>query len=415
MEISKLMAGIGVVIDDAYRDDNKEPDDAYEDDNKEPDDPIFEIVKTIEDGFSLPCYKTDRIPADESTCKNLLSSASFILLDWKLWQSDAKELEKEGIAENVMFLRMAKEYFIPVFIFTNESADDVITAISEQTPSLYNTVVREKNFIFIEQKTNLVRNRGFEVVQDWISENASVYTLKSWEQAFYNAKRSLFSSMYERSPDWPRVFWKSYSDDGTDASSSIMQLINESLLGRMKTDVLEENALHRDDNNESDNVSDAEIRSLISEACLIRQDLLPEGEIRTGDLFKTSGGKYLINIRPDCDCVPRGRGQTSNDVELYCIQGKKMSISQVCCAFHRNGYFLEKVMESIVFAADEGKSIRFDFRRLCKIKYGTMKEKRIGRLIHPYITRIQQRYTQYLQRQGLPTIPASAIPDITDQ
>lgn len=394
MDVSKLLSGIGVVIDDAYGDRK---------------DPIFKIVKTIEDEFSIPCYKTDNIPS-ESTCENLLSSASFILLDWKLWPGNAPVLEREGIEANVAFLKKAREYFVPVFIFTNESPPDLISAIEELAPSLYDEENIEKNFIFIEQKANLEQNSVFEVVGNWISKNASVYTLKSWEREFYDAKRNLFRSMYERSPDWPRVFWKSYFSDGADPSSSITQLINDSLLGRIRTGIFDGKILgHGRSKVPRDN-----IRSLISEACLIRKDFLSEDEIRTGDLFRLSGGRYLINIRPDCDCVPRSEGQTLNDVELYCIRGRKMSEREVCRGYH-DGHFPERVWESIMFALDEGRSIRFDFKSLCKMKYVKLKTNRVGRLIHPYITRIQQRYAQYLHRQGLPTIPEEAILDIADQ
>ena len=105
MDVSKLLSGIGVVIDDAYGNGRE--------------DPIREIVRTIEDEFDIPCYKTDSIPI-ENTCKNLLASASFILLDWKLWPDNAPLLEKEGTKANVAFLKKAREYFVPVFIFTNE-------------------------------------------------------------------------------------------------------------------------------------------------------------------------------------------------------------------------------------------------------------------------------------------------------
>ena len=389
MDVSKLLSGIGVVIDDAYGNGHE--------------DPILEIVRSIEDEFGIPCYKTDNIPS-ESTCKNLLSSASFILLDWKLWPDDAPVLERNGIEANVAFLNLAREYFVPVFIFTNEFLPDLISAIEELAPSLYNEEDEAKNFIFIKQKMDLIKNGVFEVVGDWISNNASVYTLKSWERAFYDAKKGLFSSMYERGSDWPTVFWKSYVDDGADPSSSITQMINDSLLGRMRTGILEGEYLDTDDGN----VPRDYIRSLISEACLIRQDFLSEDEIRTGDLFKLSGRRYLINIRPDCDCVPRGDGQSFNDVELYCIKGKKMSNSEVRSGYH-NGHFPERVSESIVFALHEGKTIRFNYKQLIKESYAELKDKRVGRLIHPYITRIQQRYAQYLQRQGLPTIPDEAI------
>lgn len=395
MDVSKLLSGIGVVIDDAYGNGRE--------------DPIREIVRTIEDEFDIPCYKTDSIPI-ENTCKNLLASASFILLDWKLWPDNAPLLEKEGTEANVAFLKKAREYFVPVFIFTNEPLPDLIRAIEELAPSLYNEDDQEKNFIFVKQKLDLVQNGVFEVVGDWISKNASVYTLKSWERAFYDAKRSLFRSMYERSPDWPKVFWKSYVSDGIDPSSSITQLINDSLLGRMETGILEREKLDTEDFD----VSGDNIRSLISEACLIRQEFLSEDEIRTGDLFRLSGGRYLINIRPDCDCVARGDNQTPDDVELYCLKGKKMSDREVRGSY-QNGHFVERVSESIVFALHEGRSVRFDFKQLIKERFAELKDKRVGRLIHPYITRIQQRYALYLQRQGLPNVPEEAISDSADQ
>ena len=403
MDIRSLMSGIAVVIDDAYKREDKEHDD-----------PIFKIVHNIENEWEIPFYKTACIPP-ENHYINLLHSASFVLLDWKLWPSNARELEKEGIETNVTFLMKAKEYFVPVFIFTNEPLDDVIDAIEAQAPGLYNKDDIEKNFIFVKEKADFLESSVLAAIRDWIIKNASVYTLKTWECTFYEAKRTLFSSMYERSPDWPRVFWKSYGGDRSDQSdrvdpsSSITQLINDSLLGRVKTGIFDECVLGRGDSNASrDN-----IRLLIAEACMIQYRYLPEDEIRTGDLFKLTGGKYLINIRPDCDCIPRDN-QPLDNIELYCVQGKRMSDREVRCSYH-NGHFPERISESIVFALDEGRSIRFDFKRLCKIKYETLKEKRIGRLIHPYITRIQQRYALYLQRQGLPPIPEEAVRDDTNR
>lgn len=393
MDIRSLMSGIAVVIDDAYKREDKEHDD-----------PIFQIVENIENEWEIPFYTTSRLPTDR-LCINLLQSASFVLLDWKLWPSSARELEREGIEANVEFLKKAKEYFVPVFIFTKELLDDVVNAIEGQAPGLYNEDDKEKNFIFIENKVNLIQNSELVALRDWIISNASVYTLKSWERAFYEAKRTLFSSMYERSPDWPRVFWKSYVKDKVDPSSSTTRLINDSLLGRMKADVFDGQILGHG----GDYVSGESIRSLISEACLIQNEYLSDDEIRAGDLFKIPKGKYLINIRPDCDCIARNN-QPLDDVELYCITGKKMSDKEVHCRYD-DGRFNETIEESIVFALHEGRSIRFKFNKLSNVKYEELKCKRIGRLIHPYITRIQQRYALYLQRQGLPTIPEKAIPD----
>ena len=57
----------------------------------------------------------------------------------------------------------------------------------------------------------------------------------------------------------------------------------------------------------------------------------------------------------------------------------------------------------------EGKTVRFDFRKFQVKQFSDVKDQRIGRLLHPYLTRIQQRYALYLQRQGLPRIPEEAV------
>lgn len=71
---------------------------------------------------------------------------------------------------------------------------------------------------------------------------------------------------------------------------------------------------------------------------------------------------------------------------------------------------VERVNQAIVFAAGDGRSIDFDFKQLRIEKFETWKSQRVGRLLHPYVTRIQQRYALFLQRQGLPRIPGEAIP-----
>lgn len=100
-----------------------------------------------------------------------------------------------------------------------------------------------------------------------------------------------------------------------------------------------------------------------------------------------------------------------DEVELYCIEGRTMKPMELRMEYRRKGgYFVERVNQAIVFAAGEGRSIVFDFAKLRIDKFGTLKDQRIGRLLHPYLTRIQQRYALFLQRQGLPRIPRQAVP-----
>ena len=397
MDLKDLMSGIAVVIDDKI--DNA---DAGENDDVGGDDPITEIVSRFEQEWNLPFYRTNRMPPKDMW-PNLLQSASFILLDWKLWPNGVSQLERAGIKENVRFLEQAKDYFVPVFIFTNESPEDIKNALPKE---IYRSESPEKNFVFIQAKGDLLSSESLVLyaLEQWMKGSASVYALKTWEQVFRAARRNLFGSMYARNPDWPRVFWSAYEKDGVDPSFSLTQLINDSLRGRIRTTAFEPEIL-AGFHSETSRVPMDDLRALIHET--IFQSISSESQIRCGDLFRQPKGKFLLNIRPDCDCIPRNVSGP-DEVDLYCIEGKKMSEPKLREAYH-NGNFNERIDESVVFAAFETKSIRFQFNTLHVEKFGQLKEHRIGRLLHPYLTRIQQRYALFLQRQGLPRIPEAAI------
>ena len=187
MDIKNLMSGIGVAIDDAF-----EPSNSADNGDK-----IFELVKYLEKEWNIPFYKNHEIPSDD-VCKNFLQSASFILLDWKLWPSNAPNLERDGIENNKKFLKHAKEYFVPVFIFTNENIEDIISEISPL--GFYDEKKTGKNFIFIKNKNTITRAQISNAIKNWVSKNASVYTLKAWEQAFYKSKNNLLAQCMKRVP-----------------------------------------------------------------------------------------------------------------------------------------------------------------------------------------------------------------------
>ena len=398
MDLKALMTGIAVVIDDAFDGAAADRGEAGDDG-----DPIFRIVSQLETEWNLPFYKASAMPP-ENTWPGLLQAASFILLDWRLWPAGAEHLERAGVASNRRFLELAKGYFVPVFIFTNESVEDVAARLPE---AVYPAESPDKSFVFVRNKADLLTDGALDVgaIERWVRRNASVYALKTWSCVFQGAKRELFGSMYTRSPDWPRVFWKAYADDGVDPSSSLTHLINDNLRGRMRTSAFEADILGEP----AAGVRGEELRELIGEASTRRGGVLPADEIACGDMFRQPRGKVLLNLRPDCDCVPRD-GTEIGDVELYCVEGKRLTSPNVREAYE-NGHFNEEIWASIAFSVDEGRSVRFDFRRFRVARFAELREQRIGRLLHPYLTRIQQRFGLFLQRQGLPRVPEEAIPE----
>lgn len=173
----------------------------------------------------------------------------------------------------------------------------------------------------------------------------------------------------------------------------------------MQTDRFEDSVLERGDDID---IPKDELRSVIGEASFRKEITLPKEEMGCGDMFRMTGGKYLLNLRPDCDCIPRDGGPS--DVELYCIEGQKIRERELADVYDEKlGNVNERIWESVVLFVDERRSIRFDFRKFKVVRFSELKDKRVGRLIHPWMTKIQQRYALYLQRQGLPRVPARAV------
>ena len=156
-------------------------------------------------------------------------------------------------------------------------------------------------------------------------------------------------------------------------------------------------------------VSGDELRRLIAETSFRVDDVLLGDEVRCGDLYNGETRKYWLNLRPDCDCIPRDGGDVG-DIEVYCVEGKLLTPSDLRRLF-KNGHFEERVSQSVVFGVVDGKSILFHFARLRVCKYSEVRERRVGRLLHPYVTRVQQRYALFIQRQALPRIPDAAVND----
>ena len=144
----------------------------------------------------------------------------------------------------------------------------------------------------------------------------------------------------------------------------------------------------------------------------MKRESLHEDDVSCGDLFKveksqsneTTEFTYYLNIRAQCDLRSKKL--------VYCLKGRVVDETKINKKGGfpvDEGHFLEKINHSVVPFLDGGKIIEFLFRNMKIQEWKDLKENRVGRLLPPYITRIQQRYSLYMQRQGLPRIPDAAI------
>ena len=400
MDITQLFNGVAIVVDDELE--NKAA-------------TISPLIEKIEENY-IPYVKYTELP-DIETIRHF-ESISFLLLDWILISPEdvndgvkiPDELRKAGIKENIEFLKKLRETcFAPVFIFTDEETEKVKKVLKDN--GLYHD--DKPNTFFVESKRELIDGDMFKLIESWIKKTPSVYVLKEWEQKYHGAKNQLFLQFHELSPSWPQVLWENFEADGVNKSNALGQIINRNLHTRMSTFEFDQELLKIKG---KDKPNRDELRKVFAGERFVNKERLDDDTIVAGDVFDLSGKKrnLYLNIRPDCDCIPSRSGTDSSDdnVELYLLKGSPLTDKQERDKLDpKYSQFNEGDAQAIVFSMFKLKTYSFQFKNITLENWKDIKEKRIGRLLPPYITRVQQRYTLYLQRQRIPRIPPLAVSD----
>jgi hypothetical protein len=393
MSSTGLFDGIAVVIDDEI---NKSGN-------------ILDITQQIQKK-NIPLLRYEELP-DADTIRNL-KNISFLLLDWNLRVLDLADIQ-EGVripdksrgemeSENIEFLKsFFSVSFCPVFIFSNEDCNDIEELLIKN--ELYKK--DKPNRIFIKQKSELIaEGKLFSEIEEWLKTTPSIYVLKEWDKAYKKSMIDFFNDFQNLNPWWPLVMWKCYQDDGVNQSLELADLLVRNVHTRMRPfefckDVLEMPC---------PTIDKQDLRKILEGERYLSKKNLHDEDIGTGDIFKIDE-EYFLNIRAQCDLFRNG------DIILYCIAGKELPESQENKLFVKKyGLFNEKINQAIIPFIDNGKVVDFSFNNLEIKQYCEIKEKRIGRLLTPYIIRVQQRFALYMQRQGLPRIPEGVIFPIAD-
>lgn len=377
-DIVKLFSGIGVVIDEAIFEEGDTPNG------------IQRISKSLREKH-IPVLEYDGLP-NESLSQ--FHSVSFVVLDWNL--SGESPIPEATINDNIYFIRqLRKSCFVPLFIFSDEDPHDIQVKLEESRLYYANCP------IFIKKKDELdTTEKLFSEIESWIKSTPSIYVLKKWEKATLEAKTKMLWALSSIHSAWPGVLAKAIQDDGGDKPSELMRLLQNNLSYRLDYPQLDAEIIE----SQTDGVEKAELRRLLECERFIPQTILPNHPF-AGDVYLLEG-KYYLNIRPDCDIIRSPK-------DMYLLKGKvvdetKINSKEEDAILFDSGEFLEK-KNCCYVAFVQGKILCFSLRDIVIKKWKDIKDHRIGRLLPPYITKIQQKYAAYLQRQGLPSIPEQAI------
>lgn len=400
MDDTKLFDGVGMIIDDHVLSTG--------------DDKIVKIVDFLENTKGLPLIKYTSLPEISDT--NTLMGIKFILLDWDLNDLSIGEdelplgisqLQDKNTNDNIDFLKKVIDTLVvPIFIFSHRSEDEIMRYLMKG--KLIDKDNSNKASIFVKSKSDLFDENNqciiFDVAKEWLQSTPAIYLIQKWKMEYLHAINTMALDMKGASASWPNILWKCYEDDGVNPSEEIVSVINQNVLSRIQPIEFDERVLGKELDCDLDS-----LKNVLSKNCFIENTNLGEFS-STGDIYYNKK-VYYINIRPMCDCVNRkGKGID----EIYLLRGDKLSNSNIHDRFvPKYGHFNEQSNTAIV-GPIEGKFIEFRFKELQICDYANWKDKRIGRVIPPYITHITQKYGLYVHRQGLPRVPKEIVPNMKE-
>lgn len=392
-----LFRGIAVVIDDGIANGSE--------------DAINDILATIkaQGGHTV---QLGELPSDEMDLA-AFSNAAFFIMDWNLKGTRPgvalpKALLDENVADNIKFLRRLSEHrHAPVFIFTHDDIGAVEQYLRDA--GLYEEQGRESH-ILVKNKLE-VKNDVYGVLEQWLNDTPSALVLKQWERSYIEAVNALFMDFHDKNAYWPLVFWDGFKTDKVPPDLELGNLVTRLVISRMKPLAVNLDPFMdklKDQLGLNSAKYEAALYKILQNERFLPNERLDPDSYAPGDLFYDDvNNRYLLNIRAECDCVVRGSGKPV----MYVLKGREESADQLReRAIHNAGAISERDNEAVLFALFEGKTLRFGFKDMLAPTWKELKDKRKGRVLPPFITRLVQRYASYSQRPGLPRIPAALMP-----
>lgn len=391
-----VFKGMAIVIDDGF-------------DN--PRDGIGDVVAGIERNGGY-WVKLTALPEADADLENM-ANASFFIMDWNLTNLPPgtrvpEALMNEQVQKNIAFLRRLKDFrHAPVFIFTHEEPAVVEAALADAELI---AVGDAESHIMVHSKAGVGLD-VYSILNEWAEKTPSAKLLKTWERNHLRAVNAFFADFHNRSRFWPLIFWEGFKEDEVPPGAELGALVTRLVSARMhplEIDLEPFAEEARREHAERTEQYDQALTRVIEGERMVPAERLEPTSFNTGDFFKVEENgvtKYYLNVRAECDCVIRGKPVKA---ELYLLRGKPIDDFRSIVNMD-GGSLMEKDVEAVVFGMYEGKSFRFRFSDFSVKTWRELEARRVGRLLPPFVTRVQQRFAAYSQRPGQPRIPATLL------
>ncbi|THG29284.1 hypothetical protein [Naasia lichenicola] len=340
---------------------------------------------------------------------------ALVVLDWKLNDHEAglgelsipdsvKESTEAALIRFIM--KLLDTYFCPVFIVSQEEPDAIQRALRETPDFPVQTIGRRVQVLQKDDGDLLPR------LERLVEESPVLSTLRTWEGQYQSAKNKMFTDLDAAGDDWLIYLTEIAEDGGTNVGDELV-------------DALYGNLRHRVNPREFDlasiegkklAVDSASRREVIHRRMVLATEALHSFTVMPGDFFgpwdpQQDAETVWLNLTPACDTVI-GRLK-NNKIRMYLLRGKPEDVAADDSRKLREGRLLTP-NSAWIDVLHNGRGYRFPFKTLEIVTLDKILDYRLGRLLPPYITDVQQRHAMYLMREGLPavlpTLYQAAIP-----
>lgn len=367
-----------------------------------------------------------------------------IILDWQLTYGEAVDTTvplgvpvPSGLAEDsreqvTAFVReLLESTALPVFIASNSNVDEIKSHLAAELAD-FGAVLDQR--VKVYKKSELHESLLTEL-DTWLSHRPSLVALQSWSQAYLAAETAAFQAFMQAEEDWVAAVYRASVVDGSAFEQELRELLARNIVNRLgRLDISWQPPAA------GEQLTDGgALRHVLHMGAVIPDAALDPREVGTGDLFVRADAvepfdEIDIVVTPECDllrgdelritylrakCKPNAT--QSNSKKRVDAAGRPDRLHLITCLLTPRGdeYDISlkdwevvaisslTPVQALVGTDAAGGNNANEPASPTSPRDAPLwpKMRRIGRLMDPYITHVQQNYALATIRKGLAKIP----------